>query len=600
MSEQFYNKELLRFILFDVLDSESLMNLPKFEAHDKESILFMLDAAHQLAEQKLFPIHLEMDKDEPQFDGQTIKVHKDVRSIMKEFGDQGWISCTASFDEGGQQLPFLFYNAASFIFGAANYSATVFPFLGMGSSELIRMFGNKELKDLYVPKIFSGEWQGTMALTEPDAGSSLSDITTKAEKQAEGHYLIQGQKVFISGGDHDACDNVVHLMLAKIPGGPLGVKGISLFVVPKYRVEGDQLVANDVKTAGIFHKMGYKGAPIVHLITGESGDCHGYLVGEEHQGLKYMFRMMNGARIGVGLHAVSIASAAYYCGLNYSKERLQGRVISEKDPATPQVPLIKHADVKRMLLFQKSMIEGALGLLMECALYEDLASHAEDEKDRQRYQMMLDFLTPIAKSFPSETGIISTSYAMQIHGGYGYTTEYAAEKYFREIRIHAIHEGATAIHGLDLLGRKMVMKNGQASMAVLTQISKDIAEAKKMDSCKEQAEQLEKVLAEVQMVSINLMQVAQQEGIAEFLADATLFLELFGLIACGWQLLKQQAKTETLLQENSSDYSDEFLKSKQPTLDYFMEYEMVKCQGLITRLKSKRRITTSISEDLLI
>ena len=600
MSCQFYNRELLNFILFDVLDSDSLFSIPHFDAHDKESVTFMLDAAHQLAEQKLFPIHLEMDKEEPQFDGSAIHVHKDVRGIMKDFGEQGWISCTATEEEGGQQLPFLFYNAASFIFGAANYSATVFPFLGMGASELIRMFGNKELNDMYVPKIFSGEWQGTMALTEPDAGSSLSDITTKAEIQPEGHYLITGQKVFISAGDHDGCDNVVHLMLAKIPGGPPGVKGISLFVVPKYRVENSELVANDVKTAGIFHKMGYKGAPIVHLITGEDKDCHGYLVGEAHQGLKYMFRMMNGARVGVGLHATSIASAAYYCSLDYSKERLQGRVISEKDPSTPQVPLIKHADVKRMLLFQKSMIEGSLGLLLECALYEDLASHSQDEKEMQRYQLMLDFLTPIAKSFPSEWGIMSTSHAMQIHGGYGYTNEYAAEKYFREIRIHAIHEGATAIHGLDLLGRKMMMKNGQASIAVMTQITRDIANAKKVNSTKEHAEQLEKLLSEVQMVSMNLFQVAQKEGVAEFLADATLFLELFGIIACAWQLMKQQVKAEQLIDQNDSEYSDEFLKSKLPTLDYFMEYELVKCNGLLARLKSSKRITTKITEDLLL
>jgi butyryl-CoA dehydrogenase len=301
-----------------------------------------------------------------------------------------------------------------------------------------------------------------MALTEPEAGSSLADITTMAEPTDHGYYKIKGQKIFISAGDHDGADNVIHLMLAKIKGAPAGVKGISLFVVPKKRIdEKGQLVSNDVVTSGVFHKLGYRGCPIAQLSMGDSDNCRGYLVGEPHQGLLLMFQMMNEARIGVGAGAAAIASAAYYSALDYTKTRLQGRKLSTKDPTLPQIPLIEHPDVKRMLLFQRSVIEGALSLLMQAAKYADLAIVLTGE-EKEKNELLLDLLTPVAKSYPSEMGILSVSQGVQCLGGSGYCDDYPLEQYYRDARIHPIHEGTTGIQGLTLLGRNVTMKGGKA------------------------------------------------------------------------------------------------------------------------------------------
>lgn len=595
----FYSRDHLDFVLFDVLRIQDLCGQDTYADHSEEVFRMALDSAHTFAEKRLFPYHLDMDVNEPELRDGKVYVHPEMKKLTREFAEQGWISCTASYEEGGQQLPFTVAQAASFLMGAANYSTVVYPGLTQGAAELIRFFGSEQQKETYIPRMFDGSWQGTMAMTEPGAGSSLSDIVTTAYPTGEGHYLIKGQKIFISCGDHDACENVVHLMLARIEGAPAGTKGISLFIVPQQRLKADgSLEANDVLLGGLYHKMGYKGAPIVHLMLGEHDDCRGYLVGEEHQGLRYMFRMMNGARIMVGLHATSIASAAYYASLQYARERKQGRNIANKDVNQPQIPIIGHADVKRMLLFQKSVVEGSLALLMQCSLYEDL-SHLGEEQDRTRYAMMLDLLTPIAKSYPSEMGILTTSTAIQIHGGYGYTRDYAAEKYFREIRIHTLHEGTTAIHGLDLLGRKVVMKGGQAVMHLMQEVMADIARAHQFPELEGQAELLSGHMKELQGVTMHLMGVAQQAGPEPFLADATLYLELFSIIAVAWQWLKMNTAALEKLPEADAKRK-QFLQSNLLTGAYFYEYELPKTAALLARLKSGNRLTVEAGEEMFL
>ncbi len=590
---KFYSKEHLDFVLFKVHRVEELCQLDRFKDHNKEVFDMILDMAHAFAEKHLYPIHLEMDYDEPRLEDGKVRVHPNMKTIMKLFGEQGWISCTSDYEEGGQQLPTIISWAASFIMGAANYSATAFGGLSMGASELIRMYGTEEQIATYIPPLFAGNWQGTMALTEPEAGSSLSDIVTTAEKAEEGHYKISGQKIFISCGDHDACDNIVHMMLARVKGAPSGAKGISMFIVPQKRLNGQN---NDVITAGLYHKLGYRGAPIAHLMMGENDDCHGYLVGEENMGLRYMFKMMNGARISVGLHSTSIASAAYYQSLKYAKERKQGRLISDKDISKPQIPIIQHADVKRMLLFQKSIVEGSLSLLMQCTLYDDLAQNSSDAEEREKYSLLLDFLTPIAKSYPAEAGILSTSAALQIHGGYGYTRDFPVEKYFREIRIHTLHEGTTAMHGLDLLGRKVTMKGGKAVMLVMKEVMKDIGLAKSEESLSVYAEKLEVKIKELQQVTMKKMGLAQKGLIEVFLADATLYLELFSIVAIAWQWLKIGVVAQN---EFGTSSKNDFLESKIKTMQFYFEYELPKTSGLIERLSSKNNVTVDVNENLL-
>jgi butyryl-CoA dehydrogenase len=538
-----------------------------------------------------------MDKNPPEWVEDRIKVHPSVRKFMEESGEGGWIGIDFPFEWGGQQLPRMITLACRFIFCAANYSAAVYPDLTAGAARLILTFGKEEMKKTYLPKMLSGKWQGTMALTESEAGSSLSDITTEAEPTEVGYYKMRGQKVFISAGDHDAVENVVHLMLAKIKGAPAGVKGISLFVVPKKRMdEKGQWVFNDVVTSGIFHKLGYRGCPIAQLSIGDNDDCRGYLVGEPHQGLLQMFQMMNEARIGVGAGASAIATAAYYAALDYSKKRLQGRRLSTKDPTLPQVPIIEHPDVKRMLLFQRSVVEGSLALLIQCGKYADLAGVLTGE-EREKNELLLDLLTPVAKSYPSEMGLLSISAGLQCLGGSGYCDDYPLEQCYRDARIHPIHEGTTGIHGLDLLGRKVMMKGGKAYRLFLEEVQGTILEAEKFEELESYAQKLKQSLEMLQEVTAHLMEVGKKETPELFLADATLYLEFFGIVSVAWQWLVQATAVVKVLRNSVEGVEANFYKGKFVTFRYFFEYELPKIQGLAKRLMNSDGLTVEIKPD---
>jgi len=444
--------------------------------------------------------------------------------------------------------------------------------------------------------MFSGEWQGTMALTEPQAGSSLSDITTQAEPTGEGYYRIRGQKIFISAGDHDCAENVIHLMLVKIKGTPAGVRGISLFVVPKKRIaDNGDLVFNDVNVAGIYHKLGYRGAPITQLSLGENNDCRGYLVGEPHQGLPYMFQMMNEARIDVGIGAAAIASAAYHAALEYARERPQGRSLMAKDPSLPQVPIIQHADVKRMLLFQRAVIEGSLSLILQCGLYADMKNVTEGA-EKERYGLLLDLLTGVAKSYPSEMGVLSVSQGLQILGGYGYCDEFPLEQHYRDARIHPIHEGTTGIQGLDLLGRKVMMKGGKAFKLYGEEVRKTISEAIGTERLRPHAEALEEALAQLEEVTAHLKGVAAKGNSELFLADATLYLEFFGIVAIAWQWLKQGSFVVKGLEAATSEKEKNFYHGKLYALRFFFGYELPKIDGLAKRLMDTDGLTVEMEE----
>jgi alkylation response protein AidB-like acyl-CoA dehydrogenase len=595
MATQFYSPRDLRFHLYEVLHAERLNEFPYFQDHDRESFDLVLEAAGQISETLLKPLLTVMDRNEPQLVDGKIRVHPQMGPIIRRFGEDGWINAPFSYEEGGQQLPATIMNAATFVFGAANYSSSVFPFLTTGAANLLRSFGSPTLVSQFTPNMYAGRWQGTMALTEPDAGSSLSDISTSAEPADEpGTYRIRGQKIYISAGDHDAVENVVHLMLAKIKGGPAGAKGISLFAVPQQRLENGELVDNDVRTAGVYHKMGYKGAPIAHLMVGSNDGTLGYLVGEPHQGLRYMFQMMNEARVGVGMNAVSIGTAAYYTSLEYARERPQGRHIADKNPALPQTPIIRHADVKRMLLFQKAVLEGSLGLLLHCSYLSDVA-HAGEGNEKANAALLLDLLTPIAKSYPSEMGTLTTSAAVQILGGAGYTTDFPVEQFYREARIHPIHEGTTGIHGLDLLGRKITMQQGRAVHLLMSAIQTDLASAREQPALIPLADQLTSALGVLDNVTKHLLGLAP-DNTEVFLADATLYLELFGIITVAWQWLRQATVAQNSLAAAQGDDIN-FYHGKLMATRYFYEYELVKIYALSKRLRSSDRVTVEMQNE---
>lgn len=596
MGERFFSERNVRFMLWEVFDAEALCALPIYGEHTREGFEMVLDTAVKMGKDLLFPYVGEMDKNPPQLVDGRVKVHPMVKEVMKTCGEGGWISANAPFELEGQQLPILVTSACRFVFSAANYSATVYPFLTAGAARLIFSFGSEKLIATFVPPMFSGQWQGTMALTEHQAGSSLSDILTQAEPLEDGTYRIRGQKIFISAGDHDQVENVVHLMLARIQGAPLGVRGISLFVVPKKRPAQDgTLVPNDVNVAGIYHKLGYRGAPITQLSLGENGDCRGYLVGEPHQGLSYMFQMMNEARIDVGMGATAIASAAYHAALAYARERPQGRSQGARNPSLPQVPIIRHADVKRMLLFQRAVIEGSLSLILQCSLYADL-HRVSTGQDRERFGLLLDLLTGVAKSYPSEMGILSVSQGLQILGGYGYCDEFPLEQYYRDARIHPIHEGTTGIQGIDLLGRKVLMKEGKAFRLYLEEVGRTLSFAAQTEVLAPLASSLEAALKRLQDVTAYLGGISAGGNPELFLADATLYLELFGIVAVAWQWLKQGIVIARALEADLSEKEAAFYRGKFCALRFFFAYELPKIEGLAMRLMNADGLTVSMEE----
>ncbi len=598
MAEKYMSLENLKFLLYNVHNLESLFSHEKFKDYDRESIDMMLSAAKDYADKELFPYLTEMDKQGCEIENGEVTIHPQVSKVITEFGETGWINATCSFEQGGMQLPHMAHLAGGFIHTAANNSAVGYAMLAAGAASLIVSFGSEELYETYVKKMWAGKWQGTMALTEPDAGSSLSDITTSASRQADGTFKITGQKIFISGGDYKEAENVIHLLLAKVEGSPKGAKGISLFVVPKRRIQPDgSLVDNDVTTAGLFHKMGQKGYVTTHLIMGEKENCVGHLVGDENFGLKYMFQMMNTARVEVGMTGAAIASAAYYASLEYAQERRQGRPPSSKNPTEPPTSIINHADVRRMLFFQKAVVEGSLSLILECSKLFDLIDVSEGE-DKENYQLLVELLTPIVKAYPTEMGIQSVSTGLQCLGGYGYCVDFPLEQYHRDIRITTLYEGTTGIQSMDLLGRKMMMQNGKAATLLLKEISECLEKASRYPQSKRHANTLSNLLEDFSEVFQHLTSMAMKGKTDEFLADANLFMELSGIIVIGWQWIKQGIAAERGLESDEGDTN--YFESKIKTMDFYFAYEIPKSRGLITRLLDSEKITIKGNKEYLI
>lgn len=595
---QYYSRRNLNFLLHEVFNATDLTKYPYYSAHDRETFDMTIDAATQIADNIMFPYFRDVDRNQPELRNGKVTVHPKIGEYLKALGEAGLIGTGFSFENGGQQLPELVSSCLGFILMAAN-NGMMYTGLTSGAAGLINSFGTDELKQTYVGNMLAGKWQGTMALTEPQAGSSLSDITTSATPQADGSYLIKGQKVFISAGDHDQCENIIHLMLARIDGAPKGTKGISLFVVPKYRLDGAD---NDVTSTGIYHKLGQRGVPAMHLTMGDRDDCRGWLVGEPHKGLAYMFQMMNEARIGVGMTGVAIASAAYCASLQYAKERPQSRRLNEKGALdTPQIPIIQHPDVKRMLLLQKAVVEGSLSLLMEAARCADIAHASEDPEEKEKYHLMLELLTPIAKTYPTEMGMIAVSNGLQVLGGYGFTEDFPLEQLYRDIRITPIYEGTTGIQAQDLLGRKMTMKGGKPAQLLFGEVAKTIAEAETHEDLKAYAKLLKGELVRLQEVTMSLMPYAMQGDIERFLMDATLYMEMFGIITVAWQWLKQGivAKNALLIKNPEGDELA-FYESKIHTMKFFFHYEVPKTLGLAVRLKDTEVLTITTEKELVL
>lgn len=567
--------EHLKFLLQEVHPVEPLFQYPQFAHLDWEQSWMMVESAKALADRHMAPYFREMDLQGVTYDGKgAVKTHPQLRTIMLQAGAHGWINGAASFDVGGLQMPLMIFNAGQHIFQAANNGCQGYFSLTSGAAALITSFGSKSQIETFVPHMFEGRWQGTMALTEPQAGSSLTDITTTAKPLGGDRYRIKGQKIFISGGQHEGADNFVHLTLARIEGAPPGTKGISLFIIPKFRPEPDgTLKDNDVFCAGDFQKMGQRGYVTTHLVFGDGDDCIGWLVGEPHKGLSYMFQMMNEARIGVGQTAASVAMAAYQAALQYAQERTQGRPASEKDPLKPPTVIIRHADVQRMLLTQKAIAEGSLSLAMECNKLYDI-SHAAEGETKQNAWLLLEILTPVVKTYSSEQGSRSAALAVQTLGGYGYTMDFPVQQHYRDLKIMSIYEGTTGIQSIDLLGRKVTMERGKALAILLTSIEAAIAEAKQTRGLEGNASELEAEVARVRKVVSHLSTFAASD-IDRYLSDAAVFMEQLSYVIIGWQWLKMATLAQQRLAGNDlGRQTREFYEGKVHTMKFYFRYEL--------------------------
>ena len=580
MTDKYVDIDTLKYLLYDVHELEKLLERERFVDHDKESLDMFLDSSKDFADRELFPYFKEMDEN-PAFhkDGQ-VYVHKQVETMMKKGGELGFISSSFDYEVGGLQIPLMASTASSYILDAANNHLPGYAGLTQGAAELIIHFAKKDLLDKYVPEMLAGNWGGTMCLTEPQAGSSLSDIVTKATPHENGYYNISGQKIFISAGDNQYLDNIVHLVLARVEGAPKGTKGISLFIVPKNRkLDDGSLEPNDVTSVADFQKMGQKGYCTTHLGFGDKEDCRGWLVGEENNGLSCMFVMMNAARIGVGRAASAIASAAYYASLQYANERPQGRKLSsdgKKNVEESQSLIIEHPDVRRMLLLQKAVVEGSMSLVLLAAKYYDLESTAKSKEEKIKYNTLLEMIIPVVKTYPSDAGAYSVNNGLQVLGGYGFCSDFILQQYYRDIRISAIYEGTTGIQSQDLLGRKITMNNGEGLKLLLAEIIETITKASNYSELKEYCDSLSEKIKLSEKILQSLMPYALKGDFEKYLADASIFMEFFSLVIVGWNWLEIAVNSQQALKNNDRKYSEIFYKSKIETMKYFFEYELPK------------------------
>ncbi|EER61225.1 acyl-CoA dehydrogenase domain protein [Acidovorax delafieldii 2AN] len=623
-------RSTLDFLLYDWLQAESLTARERFTDHSRETFDAVLDTCERIAREKYAPFNRTVDVQEPHFDGEKVILPQCTYDARQAFADSGMLSAAQDYELGGMQLPYVVESAAGSFFGCASISIGS-NLLTTGNANAILVHGTPMQQQVFAANEFNGRWAGTMCLSEPQAGSSLSDIATRAVPDVESaaaadgmvpwdqdalgpRYRLRGNKMWISSGDHELTENIVHLVLAKIPGpdGKLvpGVKGISLFIVPKKLVDikgnltGER---NDVALAGLNHKLGWRGTTNTLLNFGEGKypvraeqggglDGHGagaigYLVGKPGEGLKCMFHMMNEARISIGMAATMLGLAGYYASLDYAKTRLQGRPIGEagKDASAPQVRLIEHADVKRMLLAQKSYGEGALALNLYCARLVDEGRTGNAEAAAQA-RLLLEVLTPIAKSWPSEFCLEANSLAIQIHGGYGYTRDFPVEQYWRDNRLNMIHEGTHGIQAADLLGRKVVMQGGAGLKLLASTIGATIALARQRPELSAYADQLAQALHDVTAAT----QAAWSTGNAnEALANAVPYMQAFGHMVLAWMWLDV---AHSVLARDAS-LSIAANAGRLSAARYFFRYELPKIGAWLGVVATRDATCAAMAED---
>ncbi len=575
MSIDLINRRDLQFLLYELLDAEKLAQYPRYAEHSRDTFDAALDLAEGLATSQFAPHNRKADLNEPQLVDGHVRLIPEVRPALRAYIEAGFMRAQLDYDADGMQLPHTIATACESYFQAANVGTAAYTMLSKGAANLLAAYASDEQKRLFMQPIHAGRFFGTMCLSEPHAGSSLADIKTRAEPQPDGSYRLSGAKMWISGGEHDLSENIINLVLAKIPGGPPGVKGISLFIVPKFLVNEDGSLGerNDVKLAGLNHKMGYRGTVNTFLKFGEGGNCVGYLIGKPHTGMAQMFHMMNESRIAVGMGAVMLGYAGYQHSLAYAKERPQGRHPDQKDPDSAPIMLIEHADIKRMLLAQKSYVEGAYALGLYGATLVDQQANDPDKSLRAEAGQLLELLTPIIKSWPSQWCLKANELAIQVLGGAGYTRDYPVEQFYRDNRLNPIHEGTNGIQALDLLGRKVLMNEAAALRLLSQRVVQTIESTKNDPELQPLSAALAKGMEALAKTTLTLAQALQGGKVRLGLANASLYLDLMGHLVTAWLWLRQ---AEVAVRERPKAGPDDanFYAGKLQACRYFFNHEL--------------------------
>ncbi len=600
MAQVLADRRDVDFVLFEQLEVDKLSKkYEKYAEFNKKTIELILKEARNVAVKELLPTNKIGDEKGIVFESGAVKVPEEFHKAYEVLKEGEWIGMSENPDWGGQGMPRSVAMAASDFFIGANCALQLYIGLTIGAGHLIEAFGTEQQKKMFLKKLYTGEWGGTMLLTEPQAGSDVGALTTTAVKNEDGTYSITGNKIFITGGEQDLTENIIHPVLARIEGAPPGTAGISLFIVPKYWVNEDGSMGefNDVICTGVEEKMGIHGSSTCSLTLGSKGKCRGLLLGEENKGMREMFLMMNQARLLVGSQGAALASASYIEAVNYARQRVQGRHLKDLlDKSAPPVPIIQHPDVRRMLMQMKVYVEGMRSLLWYVGLLEDLKRATDNKDEAEKYQNIIDVLIPICKGYGTDRAYEVCNLGVQVFGGYGYTKEYPMEQYVRDCRITMIYEGTNGIQAMDLLGRKLGLKKGKAIMDVMGEIQKTLAEAKSIDALSGYAAELEKALNKLGEVAMTIGGKAMSAEILTAFAHAYPFMEVVGDVIMAWMLLWRAATAAKKL-EKAKKKDIPFYQGQLKNIEFFTHYILPVTMGKMNMIMNMKDTVVSIEED---
>ena len=599
MAQVIADRRDVDFVLHEQLNVGAFSEHEKYAEFNKKTVDLIISEARNLAVKEILPTLKEGDEQGCVFEGGKVTVPESFKRAYDLFVEGEWLAMPEDPEYGGQGMPRTVALAAGDYFNGANYGFMMYPGLTHGAALLVEAFGTEKQKKLFLKNMFTGKWTGTMLLTEPEAGSDVGNLSTTAVKNEDGTYSITGNKIFISAGEHDMVENIVHPVLARIEGAPKGTKGISLFLVPKYRVNDDGSLGefNDVVCTGIEHKMGINGNATCSLTLGGKGQCIGTLLGEENKGMRAMFLMMNEARLLVGMQGFCCASASYLNAVNYARERIQGKnLLQMMDPDAPGVAIIQHPDVRRMLISMKSYVEGMRSLLYYAGYLSDKIAISDDAGEKARLQGILDLLIPICKGYVTDKAFEVCSTGVQVYGGYGFTKEYPQEQLLRDCRITMIYEGTNGIQAMDLLGRKLGMNKGKPIMDLMGEIQQVIARAKGIESLQDCATKMEKALNRLGEVAMHLGATAMSPKVMTAFAFAHPFLEASGDVVMAWMLLWRAVIAAEKL-EKAKKKDAPFYAGQLKSVEYFTQAVLPITMGKMDAIMATCGAAVEISED---